>query len=121
MMSRLEVGNQRESRVGRVFLRYDVGEATGKGHLRSAWDNKQGVTSLAKSRGLGPSFEAEGTARAVGAEREEPGVTAAQTGRVAAAERVAKGREELGSLCQEHSGRLYELFPPPTVFGLTVT
>lgn len=79
---------------------------------------------VSQSRGdVGPSFEAEGTARAEDAEREEPGVSAAQTCSVAAVERVAMGggRGQLGNLCQEHLGRLYELFPSPTVFGLTVT
>lgn len=79
---------------------------------------------VSQSRGdLGPSFEAEGTARAEDAEREEPGVSAAQTRSGLQWSRWlwAGGGGQLGNLCQEHLGRLYELFPSPTVFGLTVT
>lgn len=43
MMSGLEVADWKGSRVGRGYFRYDVGEATGEGHLRSEQENEQGV------------------------------------------------------------------------------
>lgn len=51
----------------------------------------KGSPVLQSQGDVGPSFEAEGTVRAEDAEREEPGVSAAQTGSVAAVERVAMG------------------------------